>query len=409
MASVMAQTCPPAAQVTHFERGWQTRVFTEWTFPDSILAAWDELARGYGDIGVFLESGWLEQSWSAVERTGRLFVTVVEHAGKVVGVFPCWIGADGRLRALVYETHFDFLVLAERRDEVLDRFLDVLHQTGLFGGAYFEGFPRSSAVVPALERRLRSRGVLTRSKGGFVGRYSRPYAPFIDLRATTMEQYTDALHSKLKSNLRKGGKRALREGDVTFEVLRQPQSLDELLAELFEVEYRSWKGDRGSAIKCDPDAKRFYQAMARWAAARGCLYVFCLRLDGRLLAFDLCVAGGRTMFAFKTGYDQSFAARLSPGNQMRYRVIQYLFGTGQFDCYDFLGPFYPWKLEWTSQANTSTSLELYAPGIAGWYAYFRRYGWKAPLKRSRLLAELARRLRGNTAASKSEASNGAIS
>ena len=394
MTSAMAQTCTSPARVIYFEDGWQARIFTNWTFPESILAAWDELAHGYGDIGVFLQSGWLQQSWAAIERTGRLFVIVMEHREKVVGVFPCWIRPDGRLRALVYETHFDFLVLPNLSDQVLDRFLDVLHQTGLLGGACFEGFPRSSAVVPALERRLRSRGIPGRSKGGFVGRYSRPHAPFIDLRATTMEQYTAALHSKLKRNLQQGGKRAQREGVVSFEVLRQPQSLDELLAELFEVEYRSWKGDGGSAIKCDPEATRFYQAMTRWAVAKGCLYVFCLRLDGRLIAFDLCVAGGRTMFAFKTGYDQSFAAKLSPGNQMRLRVIEYLFATGQFDCYDFLGPVYPWKLEWTSQANIATSLELYSHDIPGWYAYFRKYGWKVPFRRSRRLAELARRLRG---------------
>jgi|SRR5579883_601887 len=369
-----------------FEGGWAATVYRSWDFPDRILQAWDELAHQYGDIGIFLESGWFEQWWRAMGQKGELFVTVVEQAGRVAGIFPCWIAPGGRVQALADGYHYDFLFAESQRERTLDCFIQaVLRHTN--GSAYFHWFPRTSNTPVLLKSRFQKKLIP-------VGTYACPYAPFIDLATTSWVEYTASLHSKLKNNLRKGRKRAEQEGELSFAVITQSHLLNDVMTELFDVEYRSWKGAQGTAIRCSEDTESLYRGVAQWAMKKGCLYIFTLRLNGRLIAFDLCVSGGRTLFAMKTGYDQELAARFSPGNLMRYRLIEYLFQTEQFDRYDFLGPFYPWKREWTSQANTSTSVEIYPRTVSGWGAYLRKYGWKEPLRRLPYLDRVAKKLRG---------------
>ncbi len=386
MASAALYNDHPSTQLIPFDSGWRAQIFTEWVFPLPILAAWDEMAGGYGDAGVFLETGWFEQWWSSMGQKGQLFVVVVERADRVQGIFPCWIGPEGGLRALADDFHYDFLVSREYPEDTVDRFIEVLRRANLPLPAYFQNFAIGSVAAPLLRARLRSRGIPT-------GAYSRPSAPYIDLSNLTRQTLDEKLHSKLKNNIRKGRKRAEREGDLSFAVVRRPDDLDSIITELFDVEFRSWKGQQGTAMKCVPEKDAFYRGIARWALTKEYLYIFTLRLNGQLIAFDFCIASATTMFALKTGYDQTVAGRFSAGNIMRYQLLEYLSSAG-FARYDFLGPCYPWKLEWTSQNNTATSLEVYPRTPKGWYGYLRKYGWKAPLRRSQRLLTIAAGVRG---------------
>jgi CelD/BcsL family acetyltransferase involved in cellulose biosynthesis len=390
-ARVGTDTRGTPVEVLAFEQGWRASTFSEWDFPDHVLGAWDDLAREHGDVGVLLESGWFEQWWSAMGQGGRLFVVVIEHHGAITGIFPCWVTPVGRLEALADDFHYDLLVSRNEVRETLAHFVNVVQAARRTLPACLQNFSGSSRFRKALEDQLRS----SRTP---VGVYSRPSAPYVDTRTTSWEAYADGLHSKLKNNLKKGRRRASRDGELSFEIIRQPQSLDAILKELFEVESRGWKGAQGTAIKCVPEKEAFYRGIAEWAMLTKHLYIFALRLNDQMIAFDFCVLGGRTMFALRTGYDQTLAARFSPGNLMRYQVMEYVFGSG-LDRYDFLGPAYPWKLEWTTSVNTCVSLEIYPPTVAGWCGYFRKYGWKKPLKRSKRLVELAKSLRQRTAKS----------
>ncbi len=386
-----AEIANPAAPalVIKLRKDWSALIYQDWDLTSPILQAWEALVDEYGDAGVFLHYGWLQQWWSAFGGGRSLRIFVIEHGGKVCGIFPCWSSTNSSgkffLHSMTGEVNYDVLIGPDEPAQTVAAFIDAILKLSP-AAATFEGFcaTRGNGKIFNAE---------VYKAPGFVGCYSRPYAPFIDLHTGTFEQYTTTLHSRLKRNLRKARRMAAHAGDLSFQVLREPQSLDRLMTELFDVEYRSWKGEQSSAIKCDPAKERFYRAMARWTMARECLYIFALRLNGHVIAFDLCVAGGRTIFVLKTAYDQSLAAGFSPGNLMRYRAIEYLFQTGQFDRYDFLGACDPWKLEWASQANAWSSLELYPHTLAGCYAYFLKYGWKKPFKRSPMLASALLRIR----------------
>jgi hypothetical protein len=383
----------PAARVVTLPGPVTVSIYEEWNLPAGILRAWETILEEYGDIAVFLHHVWLREYWSRIERKGqRLAVFVVELDGSVRGICPCWVstsrwGTISSVNSLVTGPYYDWIVATGERTAVIAAFFEVVWRLGSPGAAtVIAALPAASLNRTAIEIELQKR------KARFV-LVQQPDSPFVDLRSASWEQYYSSLHPKLRKNLRRRRKQAEQDGVLSFDVVRRIDSLEAILAEMFEVEFRSWKGAQGTAVKCDPRSERFYNAVAAWAMARDSLAIFTMRLAGRMIAFDLCIIGGRTVFLLKTGFDQTVAARFSPGNLLQAQLIESLYRSGEFDRYDYLGDCSPWKLEWTPLSNTLTWMEIYPPTVAGRTVYFLKHGWKRPLKRSARLMRMLRWVR----------------
>ena len=391
---VMSRRPVPPARVVRLPGLVTVSIYEEWDLPANILQAWETILEEYGDIAIFLHYGWFQECWSSrIDQAGeRLAIFVVDLDRSVRGICPCWVttgrrGTISSVNALIKGPYYDWIVATADRAAVIAAFFEAVWRLGSPGAAtVIDSLPAASVNRAAIEIELQKR----KARFALV---ERSFAPFVDLRSASWEQYYSSLHPKLRNNLRKGRRRAEQDGVLSFDVIRRPDSLEAILAEMFEVEFQSWKGAQGTAMKCDPRSERFYSAVAAWAMARGCLAIFALRLAGRMIAFDLCVIGGRTVFALKTGFDQNCAARFSPGNLMRAQLIESLYRSGEFDRYDFLGMCFPWKLEWTPLSNTLTWMEIYPPTVAGRTVYFLKHGWKRPLKRSARLMRMLRWVR----------------
>ncbi len=359
--------------------GWRARIYRDWEFSPDVLAAWDALARGYGDTGIFLGPGWYEQWWTAFGVPGELCTVVLEEYGEVRGVFPCGAGTEPASRTTVnsltndHSFYFDFLVQPESRDRVMAMFVRLLQVRKSKSIMRFDELANDGANGALFSKTLRRRGYP-------VHDYAEPWAPWVDLQSS-WETYESGLHSKLRNNLKKGRRRAEREGTLAFEVVQDSPRLEELLSQAFDVEDKSWKGEEGTSMKSDARVEQFYRRVARWGIREGKFYLFTLRMNGQLIAFDFCLTGDRTMFALKTGYDQSVAARFSPGNLMRHEVLRFLFSRREFDRYNFLGPCYPWKLEWNAVSATHRSLKVFPRNLGGWSRYGYQFGFKSALKR----------------------------
>ncbi|HVX41343.1 MAG TPA: GNAT family N-acetyltransferase [Gemmatimonadaceae bacterium] len=347
--------------------------------PATTRDAWRALAAASGDAGIFVGPGWFDAWWPSFGTPGTLAIVELARRGETVGVFPCAVARAGPSRLLCSLTnehsfYFDFALAPAGREETIARFCGLLASRAPRAAVRFDAFSRRSPTVSLLASLLRRRGFP-------VHQASVAWAPWIDVRGPWAD-FETALHSKLRNNLKKGRRRAEREGTLAFEVVRSGDALQPALTEAFAVEHSSWKGGEGTSIQSDATVERFYRRLAEWAASEGRFSLFALRLNGRMIAFDYCLASGRTMFALKTGYEQSLAARFSPGNLMRHELLRTLFADERFDRYDFLGPAYPWKLEWNARAEAKAALTVYPRDVAGWWEYGSLYGWKTALKRA---------------------------
>ena len=95
-------------------------------------------------------------------------------------------------------------------------------------------------------------------------------------------------HSR-RRQMRKAERRLGAKGAVLFEVVDSGPRLEPALEEGLAVEDSGWKAEAGTAILSQPATAQFYRELADWAASRGELRLWFLRVDGRAIAFAYCL------------------------------------------------------------------------------------------------------------------------
>jgi CelD/BcsL family acetyltransferase involved in cellulose biosynthesis len=346
---------------------------------ESVAAEWDDLAARTG-ASPFVHPGWIEAWWGAFGR-GELRVLAARRNGALVGVLPLGLGRGG-LRSPTNEHTPAFDVVAAD-DEAVRALADALFgerarrvtlwrlASGGAACAGLEAFGAEAGYRTAVTPVARS--------------------PYIAC-ARTLEDHERALSRNLRHDVQRRLRRLCEEGSVAIDVMDGGTDLAGLLDEGFRVEALSWKGAQGTAIASDPRTRAFYEAVARWASARGWLRLAFLRVDGRAIAFQFDFEAGRTYYSLKIGYDPAFD-RYSPGKLLAYAMVARAVSTG-LATYELLGLDEPWKERWTSTFREHVGFQAYAPspaGAASWAVatHGRRLARRIPLA-SRVAAALRR-------------------
>jgi CelD/BcsL family acetyltransferase involved in cellulose biosynthesis len=324
--------------------------------------------------------GWIEAWWGAFGR-GELRVLAAHRDGALVAVLPVSLGR-GLLRSPTNE-HTPAFDIVAADDAAVRALADALfgeqvRRVALWrlasGGAGCAGLEASGA------------------KAGYRTAVT-PVArsPYIAC-APTLADYDRGLGRNLRHDVQRRLRRLCDEGAVTIDVTDGTTNLAGLLEEGFRVESLSWKGAQGTAIASDTRTRTFYDAVARWAAARGWLRLAFLRLDGLAIAFQFDLEVGRTYYSLKIGYDPAFD-RYSPGKLLAHAMVARAVSTG-LATYELLGLDEPWKQRWTSTFREYVGFEAYAKspaGAASWAVatHGRRLARRIPLA-SRVAAALRR-------------------
>jgi CelD/BcsL family acetyltransferase involved in cellulose biosynthesis len=152
-------------------------------------------------------------------------------------------------------------------------------------------------------------------------------------------------------------------GAVALRRAGAPAEVDAALADFLALEAAGWKGTGGTAIALDPALVRFYEAIARDAAARGALAARALTLDGRPVAMHLGIVHRGVYHLPKTAYDERLGA-VSPGQLLQREVLAECEARG-LAAFDFLGPDMAWKRDWEPELAPHDWLYVYRPSLAG--------------------------------------------
>ena len=175
-------------------------------------------------------------------------------------------------------------------------------------------------------------------------------------------------------------------GTAEFVVADGTENLDELLVEAFRIESSGWKADLGTAIISRPDTLQFYTDVAHWAAERGILRLFHLRLDGRMVACEMCFEDNDRVYIIKGGIDPDFK-KYAVGVLTQFEITKYCFEHG-LKSLELLGDEAPHKRQWTSKTRDRMLVQLFRPDPVGAAAY-AAYAYGRPLAKRAL--ELTRR------------------
>jgi len=169
--------------------------------------------------------------------------------------------------------------------------------------------------------------------------------------------------SNLRHKLRRTRRRLEELGAVRFEAVDQADP--ERLQELFRLEAAGWKGRRGgnAVLRKGERQRRFYLELARHAAAQGNLVLHRLCCGERTVASSFSLRTRETCHAVKWCYDEAFS-KYSPGHLLIESIIGECQERGM-GCFDFTGPDYPYKREWTQQRLDHAFLYVFRPGPVG--------------------------------------------
>lgn len=320
----------------------------------ALAPEWDELADRTRAMP-FVRPGWFEAWWSAF-GAGELELLTVRREGRLCGVLPL-ARKGGSVRSPANWESPDFAFLADGPEPRRELARELLAHAGRSASIQFlaaEGDDLRECRAAAAERRFRTvERTVERS-------------PYLVLEGD-FETYFRSRGKNLVDSVRRRRRRLAEEGTVEFEVDDGRERLEQLLREGYALEGSGWKQE--TAIDARDDARRFYDSLTAWAAARGILRLAFLRLAGRPVAFQLALEEHGVFYYYKAGYDPAYQ-RFSPGKLLIASLLERAFEQG-LERVELLGADEPWKLEWMDAVHERRLFQAYAPsatGLAAWAA-----------------------------------------
>jgi len=263
-----------------------------------------------------------------------------------LGVQPCnaWSSAG------------DLLVADPSAGSVLDALVDALEDLP-FRVLVCDEMPAESPHWQALDRALIRRRKKTVIRPRFpVGR--------VEIHGD-WEEYQARWSRKHRQKMAWSLRRLARQGEVRLELLSRlpPEDVGRRLHGGWEIEDRSWKGVSGTSVLRTPGMEEFYRRQAELLAQRGQLELAFLRCGDRVLAFCYGQTAKGVFHSAKIAYDPAFAA-FSPGQVLRYLLLERFFHEPGRAALDFLGPMTGAHAAWRP-ALTTVARWAAAP-LDGW-------------------------------------------
>lgn len=163
----------------------------------------------------------------------------------------------------------------------------------------------------------------------------------------SFEQYWAERSKNLKHNLHRQRRRLSEQGrSLEFDIILDPARAAESVAEYGRLEGSGWKAAQGTAVTAENLQGEFYRTILGLFLARGEAAVFQLRLDGRIIASDLCLERGGMMVILKTAYATGVEG-LSPGLLLHHEILAHCFDTRRVRVVEFYGRVRDWHTKWT--------------------------------------------------------------
>jgi CelD/BcsL family acetyltransferase involved in cellulose biosynthesis len=321
---------------------------------DELRPEWDRLAARVS-APLFMRSGWFS-AWVAAFEPRGFRVVAARRDGRLAGVMPVVAG-----RRVLSATNLHtplYAPVAEDLDTLRDLICGAL--TLRHGGLDMNYVPRAGATAAVLRDLAGDRGL--RSMEIEIARQ-----PYVD----TSECWSQYLATLPRKHLKEVGRLRRRLGEQGALELSLEETSAEALDEGLRIEDSGWKADAGSAILCCPRTELFYRRVADWARQEGWLKLALLRLDGRAIAFDLCVQAGGAVCALKGGFDPQLR-RFGPGTLLTYESLARAFAAEDIVSYEFLGTDEPYKLVWTQHCRPLARIQLFGPTPGGAARYVAR-------------------------------------
>jgi hypothetical protein len=168
----------------------------------------------------------------------------------------------------------------------------------------------------------------------------------------TFDEYWQSREGRLRKNNDRLRRRMAEKGlRLDFVTIRESSNVADAIREYGLLESKGWKAREGTAVTAENVQGRFYRDLLERFCAQGDGAIYQLRIDGRVVASDICLTRNGTMVLLKTAYDEEWSV-YSPAFLMREDVMRQLYAERRINTYEFYGPLMDYQLRWTDQVRT---------------------------------------------------------
>jgi CelD/BcsL family acetyltransferase involved in cellulose biosynthesis len=293
---------------------------------------WEKLAAAGGVETPFQSFAWLDL-WLQHRGVGLEPFILVLHGGETIAPLGRARRAGIRVLQLLGSRDSDYpgLVTIRPSDEAWDAVACTLSQhRGTFDLLHLDSMRNCESIVPALERHLGS--------GGRKRLYE--VCPWIPTNCTWPE-FLASLGTGLRNNIKRWNRLMRALGEVTIEPACPPLG-DSILSELADVERTSWKWESGNAAFRPGSQRDFLEAVL--CDSRSNLVVWLLRIDRRLVAYAIVLAGRARWYHYLTSFRKDSA---HAGSFLLSRIAEAAC-TQSCEALDLLRGDHGYKRAWTN-------------------------------------------------------------
>lgn len=301
----------------------------------------------------------LAQWLDTFQRDAPRQLLIVEHDGRWAAALPLVSGHVGPLSAALLPggdlcSVGDLLVDETLEEQKLESVFNQL-LAGICDLPW--SIARFDAIFPGTRRWQRFLTAAERYEVYQVARH-RGVTGVIDLRGT-WDAYFAARSRNMRRQMRVAHKRAESEGKLVLQLIdaASASECESLLRTGFEVEDRSWKADEGTSTLRTPGAFPFFVEQAKLLLPAGHLLLAFLALNDVPIAFEYGWQAKGTYHSLKVGYDAAFG-HLSPGQLLRYLMLEKLFADSHIHRVDYLGPLSDATAKWSTGTYPVSRLYL---------------------------------------------------
>jgi CelD/BcsL family acetyltransferase involved in cellulose biosynthesis len=185
--------------------------------------------------------------------------------------------------------------------------------------------------------------------------------PFIGLNGSFDAYMRKHFSRNFRKNIRRKTKKLNNLGKQRFEMVTDGLNLDDKLAMVFDLEDRSWKGQRGVGIFGTEEKRTFFTKVAKSMASHKRLALHLQYLDDRLLAYNFGFVTNKKLYDYSLAFDPDFAS-YSPGLLSLVDLLSRCFEKG-IRIFDFLRGAEKYKKLWTDTATQNINLHVFSPNI----------------------------------------------
>lgn len=309
-----------APQIPDWQLGLRGEVLGRDALP-MLLPAWEDLCARSVEDNVYYSPRYARTLLESVERDNNVGFAVVWDEMRLVALLPFTnskfaiplLQPAGRAWQSKYTFSCMPLLDKLRKTEAAAALLDVL--ASISTGEW---------IVPAVN----TKGEACQAMIAALERRGLPSVLLDHFQRATLDAgstFDEHMQRHVSSNRRKGlarNRRRLEElGNVEHECHCFGEGLDRAVSAFLKIEASGWKGKQGTALACDEKTGKFALDVFTGEEGNSICRADLLTLNGAPIAVSLITLAGRTGFAVKASYDESYRS-YSPGLLLEIEVIR---------------------------------------------------------------------------------------